>query len=60
VKCISYHIAGRQLFESEKNLDALEDSFNEEGTISVDFSQYERTQQQAEEENERITFSDDE
>jgi hypothetical protein len=51
---------GRQLFESDKNLEMLEDTFNEEGTVSVDFSQYERTRKEEEEEEERITFSDDE
>lgn len=41
------------------NLDVSDESFTEEGTVSVDFSQYERTRQE-EEEEERITFSDDE
>jgi hypothetical protein len=48
---------GRQLFERDKNLDAAEDSFTEEGVVSVDISQYERVRE--EEEEERITFSDE-
>jgi hypothetical protein len=50
-------IAGRQLFERNRNLE--EDGLMEEGTISVDISQYERTRTSAEEvEEDRVTFSD--
>ncbi|KAF9264702.1 RWD domain-containing protein [Marasmius fiardii PR-910] len=50
-------LSGRQLFERNKNLE--EENLMEEGTVSVDFSQYERRQREEErEEEERITFSD--
>lgn len=49
---------GRQLFESDKNLDAADDSLLEEGTVSVDFSQYERETVEEEEEESGVTFSD--
>ena len=49
--------AGRQLFERDKNLD--EEALLEEGTVSVDASQYERTRaNEDEDEDGRITFSD--
>jgi hypothetical protein len=48
--------AGRQLFERNKNLD--EEGLLEEGDVSVDTSQYERTREHEEEEDERVTFSD--
>ena len=47
--------AGRQLFERNKYLE--EDTLMEEGTVSVDVSQYERTGAKEEEED-HITFSD--
>lgn len=49
---------GRQLFERNRNLE--EDTLMEEGTISVDFSQYERTKAEEveEEEEDRVRFSD--
>lgn len=47
---------GRQLFERNKNLE--DDSFVEEGTTSVDASQYERTRDDEDDEDERVTFSD--
>jgi hypothetical protein len=51
-------LAGRQLFERNKALD-VEDSMLEEGAISVDVSQYERTRsEEAEEEEDRVHFSD--
>ncbi|ESK96950.1 rwd domain protein [Moniliophthora roreri MCA 2997] len=56
-KRISIRLTGRQLFERNKNLE--EDTLMEEGTVSVDFSQYERRQRDEEqEEEERVTFSD--
>jgi len=45
------------LFERDKNLD--EEALLEEGTVSVDASQYERTRaNEDEDEDGRITFSD--
>lgn len=53
---------GRQLFERDRNLDASDDAFIEEGTVSVDASQYERTtaleNEDEEEEQHRLEFSD--
>jgi len=50
-------LSGRQLFERNKILE--EDTLMEEGTVSVDASQYERTRTaEDEEEDTRITFSD--
>ncbi|KAF9532957.1 RWD domain-containing protein [Crepidotus variabilis] len=48
-------LSGRQLFERNKNLD--DETLVEEGTVSVDFSQYERVQEE-EKEEEGLTFSD--
>jgi len=54
---IAGRLSGRQLFERNKNLE--EDTLLEEGTVSVDISQYERTRREDDEdEDERITFSD--
>ena len=47
---------GRQLFERNKNLE--EEGLMEEGTVSVDVSQYERTQAEDEEESHHVDFSD--
>ncbi|KAJ7155989.1 RWD-domain-containing protein [Mycena crocata] len=58
-KRIVGRLSGRQLFERNKVLD--EDTLLEEGTVSVDVSQYERTRREeedGEEEEEGITFSD--
>jgi len=49
---------GRQLFERNRHLE--EGSLMEEGIVSVDASQYERTRDEEQEENEGITFSDSE
>jgi len=49
-------LTGRQLFERNRNLE--EDNLMEEGTVSVDFSQYERTQAEEEDEDDRVRFSD--
>jgi len=52
--------SGRQLFERSKNLDHDDDSLLEEGTVSVDFSQYDRSERHLEEEEEdqHVHFSD--
>ncbi|TFK54906.1 RWD-domain-containing protein [Heliocybe sulcata] len=51
--------SGRQLFERDKTLAATDESLVEEGTVSVDFSQYERRKaQEEEEEEEHVEFSD--
>jgi hypothetical protein len=50
-------LQGRQLFERDKNLE--DGILIEEGTISVDISQYERARiEEEQEESERVTFSD--
>jgi len=57
-KKIGTRPTGRQLFESNRNLD--EDSLMEEGTVSVDISQYDRSQsvEEDEDEEEHVAFSD--
>ncbi|KAJ8078754.1 hypothetical protein AAF712_001287 [Marasmius tenuissimus] len=56
-KRVAGRLSGRQLFERNRNLE--EDNLMEEGTVSVDFSQYDRRQQEEEQEDEdRVTFSD--
>ncbi|KAI0093644.1 RWD-domain-containing protein [Irpex rosettiformis] len=52
-------LSGRQLFERNKDLD-LDENLMEEGTVSVDVSQYEREVQSEEEDADRVTFSDSE
>jgi hypothetical protein len=49
--------SGRQLFERNKDAAAQDEELIEEGTVSVDVSQYERTKEE-EEQDEGITFSD--
>jgi len=50
-------LTGRHLFERNRNLE--EDNLMEEGTVSVDFSQYERTQaEEQEDEDDHVRFSD--
>jgi hypothetical protein len=49
---------GRQLFERDRNLAMSDASFLEEGTDSVDVSQYERTTARKDEEEDRLEFSD--
>ncbi|PCH38244.1 RWD-domain-containing protein [Wolfiporia cocos MD-104 SS10] len=56
-KKLAIRLSGRQLFERDRNLDA-DDSLLEEGVVSVDVSQYERTTAEEEEEEEGLTFSD--
>jgi len=48
-------LTGRQLFERNKNLE--DETLIEEGVVSVDFSQYERTREEEEQEA-GLTFSD--
>jgi len=54
-KRLGTRLTGRQLFERHRGLE--EDSLMEEGTVSVDFSQYDRTKVEEEEED-HVTFSD--
>jgi len=49
-------LSGRQLFERNKIVE--DENMMEEGTVSVDFSQYERTKEQEEQQEEVLTFSD--
>jgi len=51
-------LSGRQLFERNRNLE--DDNLLEEGTVSVDFSQYERTQSEEDDEDDHVRFSDSE
>ncbi|KAI0054047.1 RWD-domain-containing protein [Auriscalpium vulgare] len=58
-KRIGTRLTGRQLFERDKNLDISDDALLEEGTVSVDISQYERNRDSDDEdEAERVHFSD--
>ncbi|KAJ8594337.1 RWD-domain-containing protein [Rhizopogon salebrosus TDB-379] len=51
---------GRQLFERNKNLEHDDDGLMEEGTVSVDISQYDRSQGNTheDEDDDRVHFSD--
>ena len=51
----SFITSGRQLFERNKDLE--DETLIEEGVVSVDFSQYQRTRDE-EEQEEGLTFSD--
>lgn len=52
-------LTGRHLFERNRNLEHEDDSLMEEGTVSVDFSQYDRIQAVEEDsEEDRVHFSD--
>ncbi|KNZ74249.1 RWD domain-containing protein, partial [Termitomyces sp. J132] len=56
-KRVTSRLTGRQLFErGDKNLE--DDTLLEEGTVSVDASQYERQEIEEEQEDEGVTFSD--
>ncbi|KIJ17390.1 hypothetical protein PAXINDRAFT_168068 [Paxillus involutus ATCC 200175] len=58
-KKIGTRWTGRQLFERNRNLEHEDDSLMEEGTVSVDFSQYARVQVEADDvEQDRVHFSD--
>ncbi|KAF8077970.1 RWD-domain-containing protein [Lyophyllum atratum] len=57
-KRVGSRFSGRQLFErGDRSLDD-DDALLEEGTVSVDISQYERTRIEEEQEEEGVTFSD--
>ncbi|KAF8902109.1 ubiquitin-conjugating enzyme/RWD-like protein [Gymnopilus junonius] len=49
-------LSGRQLFERNKDLE--DETLEEEGAVSVDISQYDRTNNEEEEGEEGLTFSD--
>lgn len=55
-------MSGRHLFERNKNLEHDDDSLMEEGIVSVDISQYDRSQGHADEDededDDRVHFSD--
>ena len=53
---LTLDVKGRQLFERNRNLE--EEGLLEEGTVSVDVSQYERTRVEEEQEEDGVTFSD--
>ncbi|KAG6866896.1 hypothetical protein C0991_003811 [Blastosporella zonata] len=56
-KRVGLRLTGRQLFErGDRNLE--DDTLLEEGTVSVDISQYERAGIEEEQEDEGVTFSD--
>ncbi|GBE82336.1 RWD domain-containing protein [Sparassis crispa] len=56
-KRLQTRLTGRQLFERNRDLDVSDDNLVEEGAVSVDISQYDRT---LTEEEEEVTFSDSE
>ncbi|KAH9063458.1 RWD-domain-containing protein [Lactarius vividus] len=57
-KKIAARLTGRQLFERDKNLATSDTSLLEEGTVSVDISQYERVTDKEDDEEDRLEFSD--
>ncbi|KAI0281371.1 RWD-domain-containing protein [Russula aff. rugulosa BPL654] len=57
-KRMGSRLTGRQLFERDKNLAASDASLLEDGTVSVDISQYERTAPVEDDEEDRLEFSD--
>ncbi|KAI8998728.1 RWD-domain-containing protein [Trametes punicea] len=58
-KKMQSRLTGRQLFERDKTLGTQDESLNEEDAVSVDISQYDRTTNVEEEDDEdRVTFSD--
>ncbi|KAH9180528.1 RWD-domain-containing protein [Lactarius sanguifluus] len=57
-KKIAARLTGRQLFERDKNLATSDTSLLEEGTVSVDISQYERVTDNEDDEEDRLEFSD--
>jgi len=58
IKKIGTRLTGRQLFERNRNLEHEDDSLVEEGTVSVDFSQYDRAQVVDEDNEDHVHFSD--
>ncbi|KAH9079390.1 RWD-domain-containing protein [Lactarius deliciosus] len=59
-KKIAARLTGRQLFERDKNLATSDTSLLEEGTVSVDISQYDRVIDKEDDEEDRLEFSDSE
>ncbi|KAL4067605.1 ubiquitin-conjugating enzyme/RWD-like protein [Scleroderma yunnanense] len=57
-KKIGTRLTGRQLFERNRNLAHEDDGLMEEGTVSVDISQYDRIRVDAEVEEDHVHFSD--
>ncbi|KAI9466189.1 RWD-domain-containing protein [Lactarius psammicola] len=57
-KKVAVRLTGRQLFERDKNLATSDTSLLEEGTVSVDISQYERVTDKEDGEEDRLEFSD--
>jgi len=57
-KKVQTRYTGRQLFERDRNLASEDAALVEDGTVSVDISQYERSKDDEEEEEERLEFSD--
>jgi len=57
-KKVATRLTGRQLFERDKNLATSDTSLLEEGTMSVDISQYERVTAKEDDEEDRLDFSD--
>lgn len=51
-------LAGRQLFERNRNLAHEDDSLMEEGTVNVDVSQYDRSTKAETEDEDLVHFSD--
>ncbi|KIP09137.1 hypothetical protein PHLGIDRAFT_18740 [Phlebiopsis gigantea 11061_1 CR5-6] len=57
-KKLGTRLTGRQLFERDRNLAISDDGLLEEGTVSVDVSQYEREIRDEDEDEVQVTFSD--
>ncbi|TFY63976.1 hypothetical protein EVJ58_g2921 [Rhodofomes roseus] len=57
-KRLATRLTGRHLFERDRSLAVSDDSMIDEGAVSVDISQYDRTAIEEEEDEERVTFSD--
>jgi len=59
-KKVGGRLSGRQLFERDKNLATSDANLLEEGTVSVDIAQYDRTTTTTEDENDEdaLSFSD--
>ncbi|KAH9951321.1 RWD-domain-containing protein [Amylocystis lapponica] len=57
-KRLGTRLSGRQLFERDKSLAVSDDSLVDEGAVSVDITQYDRTTLEEEEEEDKVTFSD--
>ena len=58
VRVVTFLLIGRQLFERDKNLATSDTSLLEEGTVSVDVSQFERVTANEDNEEDRLEFSD--